>query len=246
METKEEQHGNLFQPIPGNTPVPVQDSTQAPYCYVGLLEATFPNGQTYFGTGTLIAEAGKSESWYVLTSAHNLYDVASGGKATRVVFKRAYNDPKTPYEAVDGVEFLFPVQYPSVSGVKEGNVSLLAADLNLDFGLVKLKSPVQVSGCPFPSVKSTSQLVNLDVQLNGYGYFDRRMSHATGKLSQITDFALLYPISTMKGSAGTAIMTTDNKTIVGINTRTGPDYNSNQGVRITDRVMEQIYAWMKK
>lgn len=238
-------------PIPGNKPVPVNDTLHIPYIYVGILNMVFPNGEEYYGTGTLILEPGKTESSYVLTCAHNLYDAADGGQAASVTFTQAYSHVFDPYPPITAAELFYPAQYPGVAISRKADISLLGQDLldaniNYDFAVVKLATPIQIvdNPCASPVVKTTDQLENLLVQINGYGYYETTMSHATGTIAEVTDLALLYGITTQVGASGSAIMMNDNKSIVGIHTRSVPEKTLNQGVRITEDVLNLINTWM--
>jgi V8-like Glu-specific endopeptidase len=239
MDTPQDTPVQLGKPIPGNRPVAVPDTSIAPYHFTGLLEVTFPNGRKNIGTGILIAEPGKEESRYVLTCAHNLYDLSEGGKATKVEFRRGYNEPSSPFESTDGADFFYPSGYPD-------EVMYRPAINSLDYGLVKLRAPIRLNGLPAPLVKRREELENMPVQLNGYGWFKKQMSHATGKLDgYTTPTALRYPISTIRGAAGSAIMAMDNQTIVGIHIGEMDDKMLNKGLRITDSMLRQIREWMR-
>jgi V8-like Glu-specific endopeptidase len=240
--------GIVGKVIPNNTPVRVQDSTQVPYCYVGLLTMKFGE-DTYIGTGTLIKEPGKETSSYVLTCAHNLYD-PTDGKASSVTFTQAYNPPLTPYPAIAAEEFYYPDNYPGVAISRSVDIetlgdSILAVNIDYDYGLVKLSTPINLSSYPVLDVETTEELTDLPVQINGYGYFpDDAMSHATGFITNVTATALQYPITTEKGASGSAIMKNDNSLIVGIHTRSVSGANLNQGVRVTQALVDQVNKWM--
>lgn len=233
---KNEQAGqkNLAKPIPGNSPIRIQDTTQAPYCYSGLLMMTFPDSNDYIGTGILIANGTANETLYVLTCAHNLYSIENGGKATKVAFLRACNQNIEPFESVEAEDWYFHQGYTGSLQTKM-----------YDYGLVKLKQSVRTVGnIPVLKVKSDEELWDLRVQLNGYGWFDNAMSHATGIIKGLTDSALTYPISTRPGAAGTAIMDLNNMNVVGIHTRSTEE-NLNEGVRITQAVANDLQSWMR-
>ncbi len=243
---------NVFAPIPGNKPKHVVDTEVAPYKFIGLLNMTFPNGEKYFGTGTVIAKSTEKDSFYVLTCAHNLYDFEDGGKATKIEFIRAYNDPDAPFPSIEAVSWDYPEKYPDVAVsrhhekrlLSENKVDLLQEDINLDYGIVKLKSSVNsIDGFPGLIVKTTGELQDLAAQINGYGWLDEKMSNAKGLIKEVGDKYLRYPISTEEGASGSAITKGDSKEIVGIHTR-GYDDKLNQGVRITQEVKDKLLSWM--
>lgn len=255
MEINEKNGGPvIFKPIPGNNPEPIHDTLKIPYWYVGILRMTFPNGKNYYGTGTLIVENESQETSYVLTCAHNLYDKADGGRATAVSFEQAFSHVFAPFPVNQAVDFFYPENYPDVSIPRNANLNelgenLLMANINADYALVKLKNPVKltdVSVAPVVKTKTTEELQDLLVQINGYGFYETTMSHATGTISEVTDYALRYGITTAQGASGSAIMMNDNQTIVGIHTRSVPGKNLNQGVRITPEILAQINTWMGK
>jgi Ca2+-binding RTX toxin-like protein len=68
----------------------------APYRAVAYIEATFPNGQTYTGSGYLV---GPND---VLTASHVVYSVADGGLATSVTVYAGRDGASQPYGAVQG------------------------------------------------------------------------------------------------------------------------------------------------
>jgi len=237
--------------IPNNVPERVHDSAQAPYKYVGLLEMKFPNQESYFGTATLIVDPTNDKgSSYVLTCAHNLFDAEDGGKAIKVTFTPAYNDPFKPYETIDATDWFYPEGYPDVAiskSVQEGTIGakLLLESNELDYGLVKLSVPVPFDNIPTMVIENDATLLDLPVQINGYGYYDEAMSHATGIINgPITATSLEYAITTMKGASGSAIVKTDGVSIVGIHTRAVDGEDRNAGVRITADVVAKVTEWM--
>lgn len=242
---------NFFKPIPGNNPLPVADTTIIPYRYTGLLIMVYPNStKEFIGTATLIGKnSGDEESIYLLTCAHNLYSRNEGGRAVSIRFARACNFPVLPFEEVDAEEWFYPTDYPLVSlpddvPLRFIDSQLIDEDINLDYGIVKLKKAIKPGGeLPLIHAKETDQLLDKPVQINGYGWFNEAMSHATGALTQVNPLSLKYPISTKKGASGSAIMLKDSISIVGIHTRE-TDETLNQGVRITEDVKNEIYSWM--
>jgi len=236
--------------IPGNNPVHVVNTSVNPYCFVGLLQMRFPNGTKYYGTATLIADEGAKDgkSRHLLTCAHNLYDEADGGRAVSVEFTPMYNGEQA-YTPVQAASYYYPVGYSNVAISRMTDASSLSEveienDIEQDYAIVKLESYIDAVGAPSTYALPDSELQNAQVELNGYGYFDQEMSHATGAISVVTENTLKYPISTKQGASGTAIMKISNAQIVGIHTRGLPTEELNQGVRITNAVQADIQAWL--
>lgn len=252
METNHFQEKEVFEPIPGSNPEHVADTTKEPYKNVGLLRMTFPNNKTYIGTGTIIAKGEEKNSLFILTCAHNLYDLSDGGEVTKVEFLRGFNDPTKPFASIEAESWHYPSGYPSVAISKVDENQLLKSkdvkvetEISLDYGIVKLKSLVNSEdGFPVMVVKTKEDLENLDVQINGYGYFGKKMSHVAGPIKQVGDTYLRYPLSTKKGASGSSIVKENGKEIVGIHTRAYSE-EFNQGVRITESVKNEVLGWMK-
>ena len=256
--------GNVPEKITGDK------TKASPYYFVGLLDLTFEktveiedidSGEiittteetNYIGTGTLIFEPGKTTTQYVLTCAHNLYDPAEG-TATKVKFSRGQtttapafqlSDPVKPYPTINATAWYVPDAYKNNAVSRHADFShlskeLQAVNISYDYGLVKLAEAVDVSDLPQMVVKTDRELTGLAVQINGYGIYDTTMSHATGNLAAPAAGALFYPITTDKGASGSAIMMNDNKSVVGIHTRSVDGKNLNQGVQITEAVKTWI------
>lgn len=77
-------------------PVKVSNTMTYPWNTIGCLVSTFPNGEKYWGTGTLISQ------YTVLTSAHMLYDSSKGGEAVSVEFSPGQ------YQETPGGEIIRP------------------------------------------------------------------------------------------------------------------------------------------
>jgi len=243
---------NVFKPIPGNNPVSVKDTSIAPYKNIGLLITVYPSStQEFIGTATLIGKNdGDEESLYLLTCAHNLYSKNRGGKAVSVKFIRASNVPTLPFAEVTAEEWHYPIAYESVSipddiPLRFLNEKLIEEDINLDYGIVKLKKVIKPGGTlPFVDVKTDEQLIDKPIQINGYGWFNEAMSEARGNLTEVEPLSLRYPISTVKGASGSALVLNGTTEIIGIHTRETDD-DLNKGVRITQEVKDKLLGWMQ-
>jgi V8-like Glu-specific endopeptidase len=222
--------------IPGNTPQCVVDTSHAPYKFVGLLEMTFPDGETFIGTGTLI-EDGTDEgnkSFHVLTCAHNLFSKENKGRAVSVSFTPGYNGDSLP-NRIQASEFHYPKEF-------EKN-----EDSMFDYAVVRLARAADAKGTYFTYVLSDEELKNVDAQLNGYGFCPpdgEGMSHAIGKITEVEQDFLLYPITTDEGASGTAVIKTDGMKIVGVHIEGVREKMLNKAVRITQTVQANIQKWL--
>lgn len=247
------QFENLFKPIPGNTPVKVDNTGISPFHYVGLLVMTYPGStEEYIGTATIIGkDKDDRESLYLLTCAHNLYSKDSGGKASTIKFIRACNFPKPLlYPEVVAESWHYPAGYPAVDIPRDVPLrfldeKIIQENIDLDYGIVKLKEAIRFDAAlPTMEVKTDDELKDKKVQINGYGWFNESMSHAEGELKRVLPQSLSYPISTEKGASGSAIMDETSLDIYGVHTRS-TDEAFNKGVRITEAVKTEILGWMR-
>src|SRR5690606_31347750 len=110
----------------------VADTTKYPYRAIGWLEMTFPNGDTYTGTGTLIG------AYHVLTAAHNLYGQELDGWVKRVTFTPAKNgNSNPPWGSANAARVRIPEEYVHLSPPSPfGGVVDDVTKYIYDFGLV--------------------------------------------------------------------------------------------------------------
>ncbi|MGA6119191.1 trypsin-like serine peptidase [Sphingobacterium anhuiense] len=236
----------IFIPIDGNYPEHVKDTTLYPYNTVGLLRFKFGD-KPFMGTATLIRFNSDKDSKFLLTCAHNLYDKKLG-YARDVTFTRAYNDPKKPFEPIKAKAFYIPEIYKDVAlPLLTNPIDIAEADLaehaKYDYALIKLDESISCDNIYQLQVPSDSDLLNLMVHIDGYGYFKKEMSHAFGVIKSFDQNRLYYGISTKSGSSGSAIVNTKSNQIVGIHTHGLVQKKVNAGVRMTDEIYQELLEW---
>lgn len=254
VEPADANRGVIFKPIDGSVPVRAPlDTDVPPYCYVGQLAMSFPNGERYIGTGTLIEARNKADSGrYVLTCAHNLFDRKDGGRATRVSFQQGLNDQDPPpHPVIEAEDWFYPDDYPDVALSRTLDHRLLGQGLieqsiGLDYGLVRLSEQIAVENPPLPTVYGDDALMDLKVRLCGlYGWHDHdeQMFQVAGRIDRVEPAVLGYPISTAVGTSGTAV-TFGESAIVAVHACPGDEGDAhNYGARITSEVIERLNSW---
>lgn len=249
-----EQNGAPFIPtinqivIGADTRVRVSPTTGMPYRLYGQLEMTFPNGETYTGTGTVIG------GYYVLTAAHNLWGEDLGGWATSVSFFPARNATTAPYGEIAAAQWFVPEEYRTVAppsplntptGVVEDYTQYL-----YDFGLVRLSQPVNV-GYAGMEAASNSYLSSAHVLIAGYPgdkLPEDSMWAAEGRVqpSSNDDDLIFYQIPTYQGESGAGLMVKEGNDfyVVGVHVAGDPDLNSNFAVWLNSDNIRTIRGWM--
>lgn len=117
----------------------VSDQDAYPFSSVVYVEATFPNGETYTGSGVMV---GAND---VLTATHVVYGLADGGAATEVVVTPGY-DPilGAPFGAVEATSWNYlPGADPDGDGrMTSGDGGPGLAEAELDVALIDLSVPL--------------------------------------------------------------------------------------------------------
>lgn len=219
-------------PFPPDRRERIQQTTQAPWSGIGLVSATFPSGDVFESTGFVI------DSRLVITVAHAIFNTAVGGNATSVVFECARDAAKTPFGIVAAKTWHKPAEYPT--GGRPYDYSLLELDRALPSAVSRYRLVAasdeeleagwfQIAGYPDDKVPENSM------------WFD------SGKLLEPPESRVLrYRISTSAGQSGAAVssyldaISTD---VVGIHAGAARDSRSNEAVRVTEAVLEQVAAW---
>lgn len=100
----------------------VTNTTAFPNRAVGLIEVTFPNGRTTYGSAAMV---GKNVA---LTAGHCLYNKSFGGWAKKVTYYPARNGSSLPYGSYRGRKFISSQTY-----INTGNIAY-------DWGVIRFDS----------------------------------------------------------------------------------------------------------
>lgn len=212
----------------------ISNTKTAPWDGVGMLEMTFPDGQTYVGTATLVDDT------HLATCAHNLFYGAAGGRAASVRFYPANNGAADhPY----GSYVANKLYYPAGFETDEDNRSL-------DYGIVRLAKAVPANLTRYAlKIAADKDLASLDVQIAGYPG-DKlpadTMWCGSGRLTEVGAKLLNYRISTYEGQSGSAVAAKDaggKWCIYGIHVSGGAA--SNTACRINSTVKNNMDSWIR-
>jgi glutamyl endopeptidase len=225
----------------------VKPTTVHPFVSMGLLVMTFPNGETYTGTATLI------DKTHLLTAAHNVFGNDCGGYATHVQFYPARNGNLSPYGVVNATHLFVTEDYRSLSPpnpnrTQTGTVDTVT-EYTEDYAVVRLASAVNlpILGLYAPA---DHEIDGANAVIAGYPG-DKpvgEMWAAQGKVSAPEDEFLFYKIDTYKGESGAAVLVNFplpvGLAIAGVHVAGDPNLNTNFAVRMRGDRIRQIQAWM--
>lgn len=202
-----------------------------PWKVQGHMEMTFPNGQRYIGSGTMV------NKHHVLTAGHCVYSQADGGWATSIVFQAARNDGSTPYGSVAAQRLL------SVKGWTESN------DSNYDMGMLILNEDLgQRTGWMGVITGPDSMLANYRVNVSGYpgDKGGRQLWTMADVIKTVSAERIMYYIDTMGGQSGSGVWSSwaghTGEKVCAIHT-TGSSAG-NGGTRISKPKFDRIVDWM--
>ncbi|SFW75080.1 trypsin-like serine peptidase [Amycolatopsis australiensis] len=225
-------HAQVGMPFPPDGRERVQQTTQPPWSGLGLLSATMPDGEVLEATAFAIAPQ------YVVTAAHAVYDHDYGGRAVGVTFAAARDAGRTPFGVVKATTWTYPGQYPS-------------GGRPYDYCLVRLAAPL-------PSQVTSYRLTaapDRDLEAGTWqvaGYPDDKspensLWYDSGKLLSPPGTRILrYRISTSGGQSGAPVspyLDERSPAAVGVHAGVAADKKSNEAVRLTREVIEEIESW---
>ncbi|MBN1216764.1 MAG: trypsin-like serine protease [Candidatus Lokiarchaeota archaeon] len=212
-----------------------------PYTAVCKLIMTFPNGDTYSGSGAII------DGFHVLTAGHCLYYSSLGGWATSIMV----------IPAMDG--FIRPFEYAWSRSLTISNIYKKNEGMNHDWGIITLDRNVGLYTGSFGIVSASRSdyIYHSPVKTAGYpgdkGYGE--MYYASGKGKRLNIFEALiyqkvhlYDLDTYAGQSGSPVWKTHNNDpyIVSIHSASGKKDKFNIGTRIYPRLFEIIKDKLKE
>lgn len=199
----------------------IQDQAQFPWRTVVYIEATFPDGQVFTGSGVMV---GPND---VLTASHVLYNSSRGGAATTVTVTPAF-DP-SPLETPYGTLFASSIRYftdfdPDGDGfIFDGDLGPALAGSELDVALIDLGTPVgDLTGWMGLDPDFVSGVVNVTGFPTVYGY--NLMNDSGPALDSATDWVTYFGgIEVRSGDSGGPVWYASNGTpyVVGVVSTSG-------------------------
>jgi V8-like Glu-specific endopeptidase len=221
----------LGMPFPPDNRARVLQTTQAPWSAIGLVSARFPNGDVCESTGFAI------DGRCVVTAAHGTFDLDRGGNALHVEFEPARNGQQALFGRFTASTWFRPAEYPVSGAIYDYALVKLARALPSEIGRYELWAA------------GDQDLNGPEFQIAGYPDDkapDNSLWYDSGRLQSVDTRVLRYRISTSGGQSGAAVSTfldTSLTRVVGIHSGASYDRRSNQAVRVTEEVIEQIGLW---
>lgn len=198
----------------------VSNTTVDPYKKICLLVITFPNGETYLGSGNLIS------SDTVLTAGHCIYDSSCGGWATKIAVYPGNNGTTAPY-GVAYSKSLMSVSGWTTSASSQHDIGAIRLDRNMGdsvgwFGLTTtLSSPITLSGY--------------------HGDLSRKMGTETKSISRYTTNNVYYTLDSTGGSSGSGVYNSSQQILA---VHAYGSTSENFGTRVNEDKFSVIKSWI--
>ncbi|MDB5578168.1 MAG: protease, family [Bradyrhizobium sp.] len=202
-----------------------------PFAVQGHLQMTFPNGQRYIGSGTMIGRH------HVITAGHCVYSSADGGWATQMTFEAARNGNNRPFGTQSAIRLM------SVTGWTQQGSS------DFDMGMLILDSDVgDRTGYMGVITGPDTMLQRYRVNVTGYPG-DKGgttlWTHAD-VIKAVAAERIGYDIDTMGGQSGSGVWSSwaghQGEKVCAIHT-TGAA-SGNGGTRISRGKFDRIVDWL--
>ncbi len=217
----------------------ITDAEEAPYSAICLMEITFPNNKTYYGTAFMIS--GDT----AMTAAHCLYKTAYGGWATSVTLypgKSGYGFFNNPFGTADATEIVVSANYyydPSDNYENDWGFIKLDDDIGSDSGYLG-----------FRYVHSNIQ--NLSLYMCGYPnpnpndpqYYQYK---AQGEVYSASEQLICHTVDGEGGQSGSPLYYWDSSEgayiVIGVHVADGETDYYNEASRITSQLFSFAYAY---
>ncbi len=206
----------------------VDNTFEWPYRANGSIISTFPDGNKYAGTGTLIGNL------QVLTAGHNVFSIRNGGWARAIQFTAAHDEGKNLGKA-------FAVRACVISDWTSQQVPERSPEL--DMAVFLLNNNVGngyflASWVPDPLLQlQTITLAGYPKAMGG-----RQLWETTGRITQVNNEKVVYDAFTLAGLSGAAVFSTFNSQYYHACAThvSGPNGVPNYGCRIS----QERHAWL--
>jgi glutamyl endopeptidase len=210
--------------------VQVMNTTIVPWRWICELIITFPNGQTFRGTGWFIGPKA------VMTAGHCVYSKADGGWARQIEVIPGMNGAARPY----GSMIATTPNFRSVIGWTQNS------DPNYDYGCIILPSPNLGNTVGWFGFAALTDASLQNLLLNNSGYpgdkpFGTQWFNA-GKVTNVTARKIYYMIDTYGGQSGSPDwrLLSGQRHAVGIHAYGGCP---NSATRIVTAVFNNMINW---
>ncbi len=214
--------------------VRVQKTTNPKYRVHGRLEMTFPNGEQYVGSGTMVNHR------HVLTAGHCLYDIETEQWATSIKFTAAKDGNSSPISPA------YATHLVTVKGWKDYK------DSKYDMGMLILNRDVgEETGWFGLSTDTDSTLKRQPVNVTGYPgeKMFPEMWTMSGSIQNVTEEQFTYTLDTTGGQSGSGVWTQFSNIpgyyCVGIHT-SGIQDQYNTATRISRGKFNSLVSWINR
>jgi V8-like Glu-specific endopeptidase len=226
---------SLFFPIPESVCLPderqqVTTTSDAPWSANCQLVITIRDGRQAIGTGWLLGPR------LVVTAGHCVHEGENGEFFEKVEVIPGMNGPVRPFGSLTA----------SQANLRASQEWKESGTLAMDYGAIILDEDFTAGGSSPANlaiaVKSNTQLTNLPVFLSGYPadkLFGTQWRDDDPILT-VQEGRLKYMLDTFGGHSGSAVVSADDKLVVGIHNYGGCP---NHCTRITSKVKADLDAW---
>jgi V8-like Glu-specific endopeptidase/tetratricopeptide (TPR) repeat protein len=220
----------------------IEQTSDWPYKVHGHLIMTFPNGNQYVGSGTMVGP------YHVLTAGHNLYSHSKGeGWATKVTFIPAQNGNIAPWGESEGIALL------SIRGWVNNTDPRLS--MPYDMGMVILDRNLgETTGWVGLLSGSDTLLDSLTVNVTGYpgdkgapNQWSNQMWTMGHNVKSLDEEKIYYDIDTFQGQSGSGLWTNYEGSYYAIGIHTygeGMDGEGNSATRLTQEKFKCVIDWL--
>jgi V8-like Glu-specific endopeptidase len=229
---------------------PVSDYAKYPYTAIVELTATFPDHQTYVGTGVLI------DAFHVLTAGHVLYSYRDGGFASAIIATPELSGNYQPYGTASTTYMRTFTTFTSYNRTHPG----LTAPGDMDIGLLTLNRSIgNYTGWMSFGYDNNNADFNPGTVYNtaGYpsagGYDGRHMQFSAGPIAGLSSdgSALQYyqsAVTAYGGQSGSPVWrytpSTNSSVVYAVHVGGSGAANSlNFATRITQSIFNSLQSW---
>ncbi|MDV2933732.1 trypsin-like serine peptidase [Enterococcus faecalis] len=217
------------QIIGADTRTRITNTVSFPNSTIGKMVMTFPNGQTYVGTGWRYGNK------VAITAGHCVYSKRDGGWARSVAFYPGKNDSSNPLGVYYATSLFTDTKY------------IATEDSNYDWGMLRFSSNVGYKTGYLGAEWSTGSQVGTTVTVRGYpGERQNQMWTSSGRITGSGSSKTNYSIDTTGGQSGAPVYRYSSGSYRALAIHTNSYGSYNQGERI-DRslfnIMNSARSW---
>jgi V8-like Glu-specific endopeptidase len=221
-----------------------------PYTAIVELQATFPDGKSYVGSGAMV------DSFHVLTAGHVVYSSRDGGFARQIEAIPELNGHAEPfgvayatYERTFNAFINYDRAHPGRTGIGDQDIGLITLNRNIGYQTSWLTYGYDNNNADF----APGAILNTVGYPAGGGYNGRQLERSYGPIAGLSSdgSAIEYrqsSIATYGGQSGSPvyryIAATNSRVIYAVHVAGSGTANSlNFGTRITQSIFNTLQQW---